>query len=123
VLAFDVFYPKFEVLMLGIGEERLEAEWPSPSDPEITIRRYFRKESVDKIKQAFSLTYIFRSYRKGEVVAEENDTLKMSYYTYPHLRALFLLAGLEPVAEYGSYAKTPLDNSSQEMIFLLRRSR
>jgi hypothetical protein len=47
----------------------------------------------------------------------------MSFYTYPHLQALFLLAGLEPVAEYGSFAKTPLDNNAEEMIFLLRRAR
>ncbi len=119
-LAFDVFYPKFEVLPLGIGEERLEAEWPSPFDPETVIRRYFRKDAVDKINQTYSLTFIFRSYRKGQVVFEESDTLKMSYYTYPHLRALFLLSGLEPVAEYGSFAKTPLDNTAEEMIFLLR---
>ena len=119
-LAFDVFYPKFEVLRLGIGEERLEAEWPSPSDPETVIQRYFRKDAVDKIGQTYSLTFIFRNYRNGQLVLEENDTLKMSYYTYPHLRALFLLAGLEPVAEYGSFAKTPLDNTAEEMIFLLR---
>jgi SAM-dependent methyltransferase len=120
VLAFDVFYPRFDVLMLGIGEERLEAEWSPPSDPETVIRRYFRKESVDKIGQTYTLTFIFRTYRNGQLTAEETDTLKMSYYTYPHLQALFLLAGLETVAEYGSFAKTPLDNSAQEMIFLLR---
>jgi len=120
VLAFDVFYPRFEVLMLGIGEERLEAEWSPPSDPETVIRRYFRKDLVDKIAQTYSLTFIFRNYRNGQLTAEETDTLKMSYYTYPHLRVLFMLAGLEPVAEYGSFARTPLDNSAQEMIFLLR---
>ncbi len=120
VLTFDVFYPRFEVLMLGIGEERLEAEWSPLSDPETVIRRYFRKDSVDKIAQTYSLTFIFRNYRKGQLTGEETDTLKMSYYTYPHLRALFMLAGLEPVAEYGSFARTPLDNSAQEMIFLLR---
>jgi SAM-dependent methyltransferase len=119
-LAFDVFYPKFEVLPLGIGEERLEAEWPSPLDPETVTRRYFRKDAVDKINQTYSLTFIFRSYRKGQLTLEEHDTLKMSYYTYPHLRALFRLAGLEPIAEYGSFAKTPLDNTAEEMIFLLR---
>jgi len=79
VLAFDVFYPKFEMLMLGIGEERLEAEWLSPSDPEITIRRYYRKDAVDKINQTYSLTFIFRSFRNGKVILEETDTLKMSY--------------------------------------------
>jgi SAM-dependent methyltransferase len=123
MLAFDVFYPKFEVLLLGSGEERLEAQWPSPSDPETTIRRFYRKDAVDKIHQTYSLTFIFRGYRHGRLAFEENDTLKMSYYTYPHLQALFLLVGLEPVAEYGSFDKAPLDNSSNEMIFLLLRTR
>jgi len=48
--------------------------------------------------------------------------LKLSYYTYPYLRTLFLLAGLEPVEEYGSFAKTPLDNCASEMIFVLRKA-
>jgi hypothetical protein len=123
MLAFDVFYPKFEVLMRGIGEQRLEVEWSPPSDPETVIRRYYRKEAVDKINQSYTLTFIFRKYRDGRLVSEENEVLKMSYYTYPHLRALFLLAGLEPIAEYGSFAKAALDNSAEEMIFLLRPAR
>jgi hypothetical protein len=45
----------------------------------------------------------------------------MSYYTYPHLRALFLLAGLEPYEECGSFDRTPLDNSAEQMVFLLKR--
>jgi SAM-dependent methyltransferase len=122
ILAFDVFYPKFEVLHLGIGEERLEAEWSPSTDSQTIIRRYYRKDAVDKINQNFTLTFIFRNYRDGKLIREENDSIKMSYYTYPQLRALFLLAGLEPVAEYGSFDKTPLDNSSTEMIFLLRRA-
>ena len=122
-LAFDVFYPKFESMQQGIGEERLEAEWSPPSQPGTVVRRYFRKEAVDKINQTFTLTFIFRNYINGVVTSEENETLKMSYYTYPHLRALFLLAGLEPIAEYGSFAKTSLDNNATEMIFLLRRKK
>jgi len=35
---------------------------------------------------------------------------------------LFRLAGLEAVEEYGSFSKTPLDNTAKEMIFLLRRA-
>ena len=121
VLAFDVFYPKFEVLHVGIGEERLEAEWSPASEPQTLIRRFYRKELVDKINQTFTLTFIFRTYRNGQLELEETDPLKMSYYTYPHLKLLFLLAGLEPIAEYGSFDKTALDNKSNEMIFLLRR--
>lgn len=121
VLAFDVFYPKFDRLPLGIGEEILEAEWTPVSEPGTMIRRWYRKDALDKVNQILTLTFIFRTYREDRVVLEESETLKMNYYTYPHLHALFKLVGLEPVAEYGSFAKTPLDNSAAEMIFLLRR--
>jgi hypothetical protein len=87
------------------------------------VRRYFRKESVDKIQQIFNFTFIYRTLRAGELIREETEAFQLSYFTYPHLRALFLLAGLEPVAEYGSFAKAPLDNSAEQMIFLLRKSR
>ena len=122
ILAFDVFYPKFEMLTARIGEEVPELEWTASSDPTTVVRRYFRKESVDKINQVFSLTFIYRTFRAGELILEETEPFQLSYFTYPHLRALFLLAGLEPVAEYGSFAKGPLDNNAEQMIFLLRKA-
>jgi SAM-dependent methyltransferase len=121
ILAFDVFYPKFDVMTSSAGEEVLEFEWsPGPDSAEV-VRRYVRRESVDKIKQIFYFTFIYRTLRAGELILEETESFKLSYFTYPHLRALFLLGGLEPVAEYGSFAKTPLDNSAEQMIFLLRK--
>ena len=122
ILAFDVFYPKFEGMYSKIGEEFLELEWPLQSDPTKIVRRYFRKESVDKINQSFSATFFFRTYEGEKLIQEEAEPLKMSYYTYPHLRALFVIVGLEPVEEYGSFAKTPLDNNAEQMIFLLRKA-
>jgi hypothetical protein len=104
-----------------VGEEQLEMEWSPKSDPATIVRRYYRKESLDKINQTFSLTFIFRTYKDGKLLREETEPLTMSYYTYPHLRALFLLAGLEIVEEYGSFAKTPLGNDAREMIFVVRR--
>ena len=121
-LAFDVFFPKFEVIPAGIGEEMLELEWTVDSQPATTVRRYFRKESFDKVGQTFSAAFIYRTYLGGTLVREETEPLKMSYYTHPHLRGLFSLTGLEPVEEYGSFEKTPLDNSSTEMIFVLRKA-
>ena len=94
ILAFDVFYPKFEMLTARIGEEVPELEWTASS----------------------------RTFRAGELILEETEPFQLSYFTYPHLRALFLLAGLEPVAEYGSFAKAPLDNNAEQMIFLLRKA-
>ena len=120
-LAFDCFYPKFEFLTAAIGEEKLELEWPVDSAPGRVVRRYFRKESVNKIQQIFTGSFIFRTYDGENLVLEETDPLQLSYYTYPHLRALFLLAGLEPIEEYGSFAKAPLDNGATEMIFVLRK--
>jgi len=122
ILAFDVFYPKFEMLTAKIGEEVAEMEWTPGSDQTTTVRRFFRKDSVDKINQIFHFTFIYRTSRAGELILEETEAFKLAYFTYPHLRALFLLAGLEPVAEYGSFAKAPLDNSSEQMIFLLRKA-
>jgi SAM-dependent methyltransferase len=118
-LAFDVFYPKMELISSGIGQEIVDLEWQANSDS--IVRRYFRKDSVDKINQVFSFTFIFRTYQGDNLVHEESEPFKLSYYTYPHLKALFRLARLEPVAEYGSFAKTPMDNTAEQMIFLLKR--
>src|SRR3984957_5116697 len=119
ILAFDVFYPKFELIPAGLGQEILDLEWQVGKGS--VVRRYFRKESVDQINQNFPFTFIFRTYQGDKLVHEESEPFILSYYTYPHLKALFLLAGLEPVAEYGSFAKTPLENTADQMIFLLRR--
>jgi SAM-dependent methyltransferase len=117
-LAFDVFYPRFDLLFSGIGEERFETEWPSSEEPGMIVRRYYRKDSVDKINQSFSGVMIYRFFEGDRTVREETVPLQLSWYTYPQIRALLLLAGLEPREEYGSFAKTPLDNSSSEMIFI-----
>lgn len=45
----------------------------------------------------------------------------MSYYTYPHMLALFRLAALEVVAEFGSFQGEPMD-ARKDMIFVLRAS-
>jgi SAM-dependent methyltransferase len=119
LLAFDVFYPKYERIPAGVGQEILELEWPTGSKPPKTVRRYLRKESFDKIHQNFSATFRYRTYEGGTLTLEETEPLQLSYYTYPHLRTLFLLAGLEPVEEYGTIAKTPLDNHASETIFVL----
>lgn len=121
-LVFDVFYPKFDSLNSKVGEEFLELEWTPKSDRSRIIRRYLRKESIDKIHQNFTATFIFRTYQGEKLLQEETESLRMSYYTYPHLRALFLLTGLEVVEEYGSFERAPLDNEAQQMIFVLKRS-
>ena len=122
ILALDVFFPKFQLMDVGIGEEMLELEWPAKSHPGRIVRRYFKKDAVDKINQIFSATFIFRTYDNETLLSEETERIKLSYYAYPQLKALFRLAGLESVEEYGSFSKTPLDNTAKEMIFLLRRA-
>jgi SAM-dependent methyltransferase len=118
---FDVFFPKFDPPRSAIGEERLEMEWPVDGRPGTIIRRFFRNESIDKVQQNFRGTFIYRTFEGDRLIREETAPLLMTWYTYPQLRALFLLAGLEVVEEYGSFAKAPLDNAATEMIFVLRR--
>jgi SAM-dependent methyltransferase len=120
-LAFDVFYPNFEKIHAGVGEEIFDLEWTVDAAPRRLVRRFFRKDSFDKIRQTFTGTFVVRTYAGDELLLEETDPLQMSYFTYPHLQALFLLTGFEPVEEYGSFAKAPLDNASDQMIFVLRK--
>jgi SAM-dependent methyltransferase len=122
LLAFDVFYPRYDLIFAGVGEEKLEVEFHPDADGSKTVRRYFRKDSYDKIAQNFSATFLFRTYDGEKLVSEESEPLKMSYYTYPQMLGLFKLAGLEIVEEYGSFEKTPLDNDATAMIFVLRRA-
>jgi SAM-dependent methyltransferase len=122
ILAFDVFFPKFELITANLGVEMPEMEWPDPSQPGRIVRRFFRKDSVDKVNQVFSFTFIYRTYEGNALVLEENESFQLGYYTYPHLRALFRVVGLEVVEEYGSFAKAPLDNNATDMIFLLKKS-
>jgi SAM-dependent methyltransferase len=121
-LAFDVFCPKYEMIFSGIGQEIPEMEWPAAGEPGRTVRRFFRKDSVDKINQAIYITFLYRTYDGDRVVREESEGLVMTYFTYPHLQALFALAGLKPVAEWGSFTKTPIDNNADQMIFILKKS-
>ena len=121
-VAFDVFFPNFEGIAANIGKEILDLEWTVGEKPRKVVRRYFRKKGYDKIQQTFGGEFVFRTYEGDNLVLEETGPLKMSYYSYQQLRALFLLAGLEPVEEYGSFGREPLDNTSQEMVFVLRKA-
>ena len=81
ILAFDVFYPKFELILTKVGEEVQEMEWTVDSDPTRIVRRFFRKDSIDKINQIFNFTFIFRTYQSGDLVLEETEAFKLCYYT------------------------------------------
>jgi len=122
LVAFDVYYPRFEKINADVGQEVLEMEWRDPADPGKLVRRYYRKDSHDKIHQNIGLTFIFRTWDGDKLLSEETEGLQMSYYTYPHLRALFMLAGLVVKQEYGSFSKAPLDNNAREMIFVLEKA-
>ena len=110
-----MFFPKFDKAFSGIGEEFLELSWEN--DDGDKIERYFRKDSISKVNLSFTGAMIYRTYRNGELIFEEENELTMSFFTYPHMLALFKLSGLEIVNTYGSFDKRPLDVSSPEMIF------
>lgn len=118
-LVFDVFFPKFERVTSGVGEEQLEAEWPVDGGKRRVVR-HFRKDSYDKIRQNFTGRFLIRTYEGERLIREETGPLKMTWYTHGQMEALLRLAGLEVVEEYGSFARAPLDNDATEMIFILR---
>lgn len=82
------------------------------------LHRGFNRVNSRKFVKAY--TFLLRTYDE-DLIREECESLSLSYYTGPDLRALFLLRELEVVEEYGSFSKTPLYNSATEMIFLRQR--
>ena len=121
ILAFDVFNPNFDKILSGVGEEYLDLEWPAQDGTDRMVRRYFVKDEIDLINLNFSGRFIFRLCEGDKVLSEEVQPLKMSFYTYPHLKALFCAAGLESVEEFGSFDRRPIEPEAPEMIFLLKR--
>ena len=121
ILAFDVFNPSFAKILTGTGEEYLDLEWPAQDGTDRMVRRYFVKDEIDLINLNFSGRFIFRLCEDDKVLSEEAQPLKMSFYTYPHLKLLFHAAGLESVEEFGSFDRRPIGPEAPEMIFLLQR--
>jgi SAM-dependent methyltransferase len=93
ILAFDVFYPRFDRVFSGVGEEYLEMEWPANDGTDKVVQRYFVKDGVDPVNLNFTGRFIFRLCEGDQVLEKEEHCLKMSVYTYPHLKALFYAAG------------------------------
>jgi SAM-dependent methyltransferase len=117
ILGFDVFFPDFSSFDQPDGVEQPEREWID--DEGCTVRRFFLRHRVDKVNQVIYASFIFRTYRGTDLVAEEISPLNMSYYTYPHLRLLLKLSQFELAEEFGSFRRAPI-TVHQEMIILAR---
>ena len=116
--AFDAFYPKYEMLEADMHVEKPDFEWADPEVPGRIVRRFFVRESVDKLNQVFSGQFIFRVFEGDTAVAEEREQILLSYYTYPQFLLLFELCGFRVLEEYGSFAREPI-GICKEMIFVL----
>lgn len=120
ILAFDVFYPNYTMLLQPPGEEMFDVQWwPDHEKPGYVIRRFFRRTRVDFLQQYFEGEFIYRTFDGDRLINEERAPLKLGYYTYPHLLLLFRHCGLQVVEQYGDFNREPID-ICKEMIFLLR---
>jgi len=113
---FDVFYPRFDFVYSGIGEAIQELDWQDSKGNRIT--RTFVKDSFDKIEQSFEGRFIYRTFDEGACIKEESTPLKMSCYTVPHIQLLLDASGLQAIETFGTFGRTPLDNSSKEIIIV-----
>ncbi len=117
-LAFNVFYPNYRIFDEPEAEHE-EMAWQDPEVPAVTVKRFFRRKSLDRLRQFFEAEFIYRRYKAGALTGEERSSLRMSYYTYPHLRLLLRHTGFEIVDEYGSFDRQPID-ICREMILIAR---
>ena len=118
LLVFDVFNPRFDLLTMGGGSEIREMAWPAGTNTEVV--RFFKKGDLDSVRQVYNGSFIFRTYRDGKLISEEDTPFEMGYYTHPQLQLLFKITGLDVVESFGSFDKKPLRQGASEMIFLLK---
>lgn len=121
-LIFDVFYPKYELLLGGVGTVFQELELPVPGAPQQVMKRYFRKDAVNMLTQVFRGAMVYRIFEKEALVREEEEPFQMSWYTYPQIQALTRLAGLEIVETFGGFKGEPLNETARDMVFVLRKA-
>ncbi len=119
-LAFNVFFPRMDLMDANLGRERPEFEWCQDG---LRFTRTFTRLTHDKVAQHFTGRFIYRAYRGRRLVRTARSSLKMTYYTHPQLLLLFRMTGLEVVHQYGGFDRKPLDQDAREMVFVLRRRR
>lgn len=119
VLAFDVFYPNYSLLLQQSDTETVDAEWPDPENEGQIVRRYFRRISVDFLHQSFEGEFIFRTFAMGQVVKEDRSRFTLGFFTYPQLLLLFRHCRLAVAEQYGGFSRESID-ICKEMVFLLR---
>ena len=87
--------------------------------------------AVQTVKEIFELVRDDLALVEREVAGQNAAAIEPVCEISSYLRegggkrlrpALLLLAGLEAVEEYGSFRREPLDNTSREMIFVVRKS-
>lgn len=116
-LAFNVFFPRYRLLDEPLGAEYEEASWTDPQDPSVTVTRFFRRTSVDRLRQVFQGQFIYRFYKGGSQVDEERSAFRLCWYTYPHLELLLRHTGFRIAEQYGTFSGQPID-VCEEMILV-----
>ena len=119
-LIFDVFDPKLDRLVGGVGDEVEDLRFPDPDGGNSEVVRSFAKHGVDVHAQIFWGEMIYRHLRDGEVVLERREPFQMGWYTYAQCRLLLRLAGLTVIAEYGDFDRRAIGEGGN-MIFVAGR--
>jgi SAM-dependent methyltransferase len=113
-LAFDVFVP--DLLRIARSEEpEFEEDRFRQGDDEIVRFTSLRR---DLPTQMTDVTMRLERRREGKVVGEEVERFRMRWYHRYELEHLLARAGLEIVALYGDFDRSPFDARSREMVFV-----
>jgi hypothetical protein len=106
--------------MTGIPENK----WASPGTAHERLTASFPRDALRKIchprRPARCRRLRIQSGNQARLVQEERSDLRMSYYTYPHLRLLLRYSGFTIAEENGSFVKEPISRC-HEMIINARK--
>jgi SAM-dependent methyltransferase len=89
--------------------------------PALGVSRFLRcaTDRYDPATQSDDSAYFYEIYYADGRVERRTDTLRWHMYFPRELLLLLRLAGLVPVAQYGSYARTPFNGASDKYLWVM----
>jgi SAM-dependent methyltransferase len=121
-LILDVFEPRLDVMFDKSGHEETEDCPESPLPGGRTVRRTNRRLSWQPAAQTFQVEFNYYIKDAAGDVQRLQESFPFRYYFRHELEHLLARAGLEIVARYGSYDRSPLTDEPREMIITARKA-
>jgi SAM-dependent methyltransferase len=120
-LILDVFDPRLDLMLDHSGDDEVEDCPESPLPDRRTVRRTFRRLAWRQAQQTFQIEFNYYIKDAKGAIERLQELFPFRYFFRFELDHLLARAGLEVVARYRWYDRSPLTDEPKELIFTARK--